>query len=917
MSGQHNVNGQFVWLRGVAPGRQLFVRFERRFDWHGTTGPFPLRLFADTRYRLRVNGEFAGAGPARFVTQHPEFDTYDLAPLLRSGTNRLEVEVNFFGSSSFQSMPDGKPGFWAEGGADGVDLATPGDWTAVLLRAWRRNTPLFSFAQNPVETCDTRLLEHGKPAEIEVCHGEAAPWGLPEPYSGAPLQFDRQDPVKILLAGRLQNTERRFGFMVHNGEDCSAPCGHAPARPWIGFATWIHARVAAKVPASCSWNDLFLNGQCVAVKENARFCTHGCCDLDLRQGWNLLAGKVCVLSQYWAYCLGIPKDADLSLHARRDTGCPEVFAVSPMVRDKNLLALPSPDATEAPAGWRAETGSPEDLTPARMMAWDAVETGAIRDLDFSRWSEVACIEGREATWCVRFAGEFHGYVVLDVEAPAGTILDVGFDDWSSPSGTLAYYHTSPFVDTAERFFLRGGRQKVELFNPRGGKFLQITMRAPEGPAPLALHKLDVRLRRTTHRDLTLFTCGEGTLDWMWPVTMRTLLCSSDEAYSDCPWRERGTYIGDAYVGLHLDYILHADPRTARRCLRQFAQAALPDGQLACCAPSWLRKPHEDYTLIWILALHDHWEITGDLETVRELWETLEGIWASPSWEAGSSGLWSLHGGRQFIDWGVPETEREGDANATINLFRLGALRASAALASAIGAPARASDFLREAERVEQSLFDILWDSARGCLRASAGSGTGALHANVLALRFEAGPLKARARILEYLEPAVRGNLGLALRGKQASGHLELYFLHYLLPALAAHERPDLAEHVLSTHYGHIRALGDDTLPETLWSLASGGGSRCHSWSGAGAIYAARHILGVRPDAAGDPDRLVCAPLVHSIKRASGRIAHRKGWIEVQWDDAGTLPRVRAPQGVHVRLLPVNRTGKLPHADAAC
>ncbi|MEI7535186.1 MAG: hypothetical protein WCK57_12530, partial [Verrucomicrobiae bacterium] len=115
---------EFSWAKDLPPGRNQFVSFERRFVCSATT-PATLHLFADTRYRLYVNGEFVAYGPGCFVTAHPEYDTNDLTPLLRAGENLLRVEVNYYGCSSFQTMPDGMPGFIAAGGtADGrVDFA--------------------------------------------------------------------------------------------------------------------------------------------------------------------------------------------------------------------------------------------------------------------------------------------------------------------------------------------------------------------------------------------------------------------------------------------------------------------------------------------------------------------------------------------------------------------------------------------------------------------------------------------------------------------------------------------------------------------------------------------------------------------------------------------------------------------------
>lgn len=909
MSKVSHPEGEFVWVRGDARGRNAFVRFTRRFDWNAPfPAAFPLHLFADTRYRLRVNGAFVGAGPACFVTRHPEYDTHDLAPLLQRGRNLIEVEVNFFGASSYQTMPDGRPGFWASGGGGGIDLTTPGDWQGEILHAWRSDSPLFSFALNPVEICDTRLLDRGEPAAIEACRGPDAPWGPLNPYSGVPLEFPMLPPSKVVLAARLLEGGRRYCFMSHDNR-AAARLGNPAAKPWVAFATWIKAGKAARVALECGWSDLFLNGTPLAIEENIRFTNHCVTVLELKEGWNLLAGKLCVLSEFWAYCLGVPDQAGISLHARRDASCSDVFAISPVSPDIDSLTLPGPLDPEAPAGWHRESGSPPNLTPSRMMALDKIPEDAVRELDFRRWSEVSSLEGPAATWCFEFEGEFLGYPLLDVEAPPGTILDIAFSDWLHPSGCIDFYRSSPYHDTADRFVLSGGRQTVELFHPRGGRYMQATLRSPVESAALALHSVRVRLRQTIHRDRTEFQCGDPAIEWMWRATMRTQLRSTDEAYIDCPWRERGNYIGDALVCVHIDQILHADPRTARRGLRQFAHAALPDGQLSCCAPSWLRKPHEDYTLLWITALHDHWAFTGDLQTVANLWPTIEGIWASPSWETHSSGLWSLHGARQFVDWGVLASEREGDANACINLFRLEALRQCAAMAEALGRGDAAADLQQQASKVEAALFKVLWDEDRGCLRASEGAATEALHANVLALCFSAGPRERRVRILDYIEPKLLRNLDRALHGDWQSGNLELYFFHFLLPGLAAHDRPDLAEQILSSHYGHLQSQGPQTLVETLHGLSNHSGSACHPWSGAGAIYAARHILGIRLEKPGDPDNLVCAPLVHGIDRASGRIAHPKGWIEVEWKGEDTLPAVSAPEGVQVRRLPVRRAGQ--------
>ena len=865
----------------------------------------PLHLFADTRYRLRVNGDFVATGPGRFVTQFPEYDSHELSRHLRAGTNVISVEVNFFGASSYQSMPDGEPGFIAAGGNELVDLSTPGDWRAYRLNAWRWDAPVFSFAQNPVEICDTRLLSQGTPVALRECTGESAPWGPLRPYSGLPIPFIPTRPTCLELAGALADHERRCGFMVYDPGAERGLSDPAYAKPWTAFATWIHSPSAQRTVLSAFWSDLLLNGQCVPVViSNGALGNHGQATLDLQAGWNLLTGEVQAVREFWAYCLGIPHTANLTLHARQDIQVAEPFSLAPL-GPREALVIPKPGDLVPPSDWYTHKGDISLLTPARIMAWDRAALDAHKKLDPARLPEFASIDAAAATWCFSFAGEFLGHVVLSVNAPAGSMLDVAYDDWPREEGGVALYRAHPFTDTADRFILRGGPQQVESFHPRGGKLIQVTLRVPAGqsPARLSLHDLWVRSRQTLGRDESNFSSDHPELTWAWPVAMRTLRVSADESYTDCPWRERGTYIGDSLVSLHLNALLSPNLTTGARVLRQFAEAQLPDGQLACCAPAWLRKPHEDFTLLWIIALHDYWQFTGDADFLREHWPTVQRIWDSPSWASHASGLWHGINRRFFLDWGIRSEEREGEANAAINLLRVAAGRASATMAGVLGENVEAARHANDAESSQRAIFAHLWDGTQNRLRASLGSSTSALHANVLALCYEIGSKQERSSILAYLEPHLEKNLEHGLQHGQHGGHLELFYLYFVLPGLAKHGRPDLAERMIAQHYGYLMKLGDDTLPECFSTVGRSSGSRCHSWSGAAAIYAARYVLGLRPAGDGNHRHLIFNPVVHGIRQASGLIAHADGWIEVSWkmENGVRQHHLNAPASVRVSL----------------
>ncbi|MDE3103694.1 MAG: alpha-L-rhamnosidase N-terminal domain-containing protein [Acidobacteriota bacterium] len=59
-----------------------------------------VRVSADTRFELHVNGQRAGAGPALSDVQHWHYETLDLAPLLHTGDNWIAAEVWNFGTAA-------------------------------------------------------------------------------------------------------------------------------------------------------------------------------------------------------------------------------------------------------------------------------------------------------------------------------------------------------------------------------------------------------------------------------------------------------------------------------------------------------------------------------------------------------------------------------------------------------------------------------------------------------------------------------------------------------------------------------------------------------------------------------------------------------------------------------------------------
>lgn len=91
----------WIWLPGfddsVDPGQ--FVQFRKQFFLdEKPAGECLLRVSADTRYRLFVNGKSVSFGPCKSYPTRWYYETVDIAEFLITGENVLSAQVLRFSS---------------------------------------------------------------------------------------------------------------------------------------------------------------------------------------------------------------------------------------------------------------------------------------------------------------------------------------------------------------------------------------------------------------------------------------------------------------------------------------------------------------------------------------------------------------------------------------------------------------------------------------------------------------------------------------------------------------------------------------------------------------------------------------------------------------------------------------------------
>ncbi|ORX34105.1 bacterial alpha-L-rhamnosidase-domain-containing protein [Kockovaella imperatae] len=209
-----HLNDNWTWvkdwidapLKGEA-GR--LARFQRIVEVEAAALKVPIwvRLSADTRYKLLINGNRVCVGPARGSDRIWFYDTIDLGPFLRTGSNIIEILVLRFFPSENVAEPFGRtarPGLTIYGSIGDENISTGGTDTKWLggpedNRYYPQETPWDHFLNTYEETSSRTeevALSPLKRHRLWNKQGVLSPWFL-EPRC-IPLAEETPCPFKAI-----------------------------------------------------------------------------------------------------------------------------------------------------------------------------------------------------------------------------------------------------------------------------------------------------------------------------------------------------------------------------------------------------------------------------------------------------------------------------------------------------------------------------------------------------------------------------------------------------------------------------------------------------------------------------------------------------------------------------------------------
>jgi len=151
-----------AWItHPTAPLREpIVLHFRRALTLQSVPSRYIVRVSADNRFILHVNGQRVGDGPARGDLAHWRYEQFDLAPYLRPGPNLVTATVWNFAILAPVAQITDRTAFLLESEAEGpTGISTPSGW---LVEDEPGHTPLSRaavtfqtyFASGPGEQVD-------------------------------------------------------------------------------------------------------------------------------------------------------------------------------------------------------------------------------------------------------------------------------------------------------------------------------------------------------------------------------------------------------------------------------------------------------------------------------------------------------------------------------------------------------------------------------------------------------------------------------------------------------------------------------------------------------------------------------------------------------------------------------------------
>ena len=385
-----------------------------------------------------------------------------------------------------------------------------------------------------------------------------------------------------------------------------------------------------------------------------------------------------------------------------------------------------------------------------------------RDLRISESEPKNCVEGQhDYTFCEESFPDLQTYIViaepikngnsyfydfkqeyachLNIVADSdlsGKRLIIHCGEELNDDGTVRYKMRCN-CDYEEICILKQGENKIEQFDYKAFRYVEII-----ADAGVKIKNVNLLVRHFPFPENSAeINTDNEALKAVFNLCKNTIKYGTQEVFVDCPTREKGQYLGDAYLAGIAHLILTKDCRMLKKVIENAAQSIEFSGELLAVSPCSYKQKIADYALLFTDLVWKYYTYTQATNFLKKMLPTCEYINNYFSKFADADGLlncvneqWNL------VDW--PENLRDGydfpltdpigsGKHNVINAFYINSIIAEEKIKKELKIP-----FENKSEKLKKSFNNIFFNEKTGLYVDSEESQHSAIHSNMLPLAFE-------------------------------------------------------------------------------------------------------------------------------------------------------------------------------------
>lgn len=601
----YKTNTNWIWTPvwgGEDKEQARVVLFRKTVTLDSDVQEAAIRISADTRYKLYVNGQLAEIGPSKGDRQVWFYDTVDIAPYLTGGQNVLAVAVLRYpedpGAGNHSLFRTAVPGLYVSGNVtDAVgkvhDLGANTSWRCRVDRSVR-------FCREEVRFAP--LMIH------EEAYGNASLQGwrgvnYDDRAWDAAQEYPRSRVPEAVSPGNLQ--PRTIPYMYRQ------------ARRFDGVMA-----LRQSVHTQTDWERFLAGERALTIPAHAEEIVE------------ISAGAEMTGYIHAAFASGANADVEL------------LYSESYVQ-----------DAVEGPEQIPVK-GDRIDCAHGHLMGYRDVyhvvgygTTAGSAGTPDAAPDEVSDVAPDATFGTASIAASDNDCELADMDAVAQGLAENGTSNLRILAG-IASKNAGSGAETYDPFWFRTFR------------FLRLTIRTQD--APLTLQSLTYEETGYPLETRTTVTTSDESHRGIWEISERTLRRCMQETYTDCPFYEQLQYIMDARNQILYTYAISADDRLARKCLDDLRRSQRNDGLLNCCYLNCNPNVIPGFSIYYILILYDHMMYYGDRELIADHMPTVERILRFYETHLAPEGYVDKIGGMNeqgrfwsFIDWAQEWNDTSG------------------------------------------------------------------------------------------------------------------------------------------------------------------------------------------------------------------------------------------------------------------